>query len=433
MIDDQARKAQIAGRYRTEKRFRMMGAMALLMSAIFLMLLVLDIFIKALPAFHESSVQMSVLVDPAKVDSKNPKAGDFEGIIKDAMRSAFPEVTERADKKKLAKILSGGAADELRAMVMANPALIGSTVQTRALLSADADMYVKGYFGTASISKDANGAEVVKASVPETNRQVSDKEIIWIESLKARGLIDNSLAWRLFQSGDSREPELSGIKGAVIGSLITIFITLIISLPLGVAAAICLEEFAVKNRLTQFLEVNINNLAAVPSIIFGLLGLAVFLNLLGLPRSTPLVGGLVLALLVLPTIIIASRAAVRAVPPSIREAALGVGASHQQAVFHHVLPLALPGILTGTILGVARALGETAPLLMIGMVAFIADVPHGITDAATTLPVQIFLWSDLPELAFQSRTSAAIIILLVLLFTLNAVAIYLRKRFEQRW
>jgi phosphate transport system permease protein len=316
---------------------------------------------------------------------------------------------------------------------MANPALIGSTVQTRALLSADADMYVKGYFGTASISKDANGADVVKASVPETNRQVSDKEIIWIESLKARGLIDNSLAWRLFQSGDSREPELSGIKGAVIGSLITIFITLIISLPLGVAAAICLEEFAVKNRLTQFLEVNINNLAAVPSIIFGLLGLAVFLNLLGLPRSTPLVGGLVLALLVLPTIIIASRAAVRAVPPSIREAALGVGASHQQAVFHHVLPLALPGILTGTILGVARALGETAPLLMIGMVAFIADVPHGITDAATTLPVQIFLWSDLPELAFQSRTSAAIIILLVLLFTLNAVAIYLRKRFEQRW
>ena len=209
--------------------------------------------------------------------------------------------------------------------------------------------------------------------------------------------------------------------------------TLSLSVPLGIAAAVYLEEFAPKNKWTEIIEVNINNLAAVPSIIFGLLGLAVFINFFGMPRSAPLVGGLVLALLVLPTIIIASRAALKAVPPSIKEAALGVGASHQQAVFHHVLPLALPGILTGTILGVARALGETAPLLMIGMVAFIVDVPKGFTEAATVLPVQIYLWSDLPEIAFQSRTAAAIIVLLVILFCLNAVAIYMRKRFERRW
>ena len=209
--------------------------------------------------------------------------------------------------------------------------------------------------------------------------------------------------------------------------------TLSLSVPLGIAAAVYLEEFAAKNKWTEIIEVNINNLAAVPSIIFGLLGLAVFINFFGLPRSAPLMGGLVLALLVLPTIIIASRAALKAVPPSIKEAALGVGASHQQAVFHHVLPLAVPGILTGTILGVARALGETAPLLMIGMVAFIVDVPKGFTEAATVLPVQIFLWSDLPEVAFQSRTAAAIIVLLVILFCLNAAAIYMRRRFERRW
>ena len=210
-------------------------------------------------------------------------------------------------------------------------------------------------------------------------------------------------------------------------------VTLVTCLPIGVAAAIYLEEFAPKNRWTDVIEVNINNLAAVPSIIFGLLGLAIFLNFFGLPRSAPLVGGLVLALLVLPTIIIASRAALKAVPPSIREAALGVGASHQQAVFHHVLPLAMPGVLTGTIIGMAHALGESAPLLLIGMVAFIVDVPHGVTDAATVLPVQIYLWSDLPEVGFQAKTSAAIIVLLLFLLVMNGAAILLRKRFERRW
>ncbi len=236
-----------------------------------------------------------------------------------------------------------------------------------------------------------------------------------------------------FTAGDSREPELAGIRGAVVGSFYTLVITLILSFPIGVAAAVYLEEFAPRNRWTDLIEVNINNLAAVPSIVFGLLGLAMFLNFFGLPRSAPLVGGLVLTLMTLPTIIIASRAALLSVPPSIREAALGVGASKMQVVAHHVLPLALPGMLTGTIIGMARALGESAPLLMIGMVAFIVDVPGGFTDPSTVLPVQIYLWVDSPERAFVERTSAAVMILLGFLIVMNATAVILRKKFERRW
>ncbi len=247
--------------------------------------------------------------------------------------------------------------------------------------------------------------QLVTYLTPESNRRVKDREVAWLEELRAKGIVERSFNWRFFTSGDSREAELAGIRGALVGSALTLLVTLLICLPLGVAAAIYLEEFAPKNRATELIEVNINNLAAVPSIVFGLLGLAVFLNFFGLPRSAPLVGGLVLALLVLPTIIIASRAALKAVPPSIKEAALGVGASHQQAVFHHVLPLAMPGILTGTIIGMAHALGETAPLLMIGMVAFIVAPATSVTDAATVLPVQIYLWSDLPEIGFQAKTA----------------------------
>jgi phosphate transport system permease protein len=285
-----------------------------------------------------------------------------------------------------------------------------------------------------STSQAQPGAwRIVIFPTPEANRRVNDREVAWLERLKQMGVVESGFNWRFFTAGDSREAELAGIRGALVGSALTLLVTLMICLPLGVAAAIYLEEFAVKNWLTEIIEVNINNLAAVPSIVFGLLGLAVFLNFIGFPRSAPLVGGLVLALLVLPTIIIASRAALKAVPPSIKEAALGVGASHQQAVFHHVLPLAVPGILTGTIIGMAHALGETAPLLMIGMVAFIVEVPTGITQAGTVLPVQIYLWSDLPEIAFQAKTAAAIIVLLVFLFLMNGIAIYLRRRFEQRW
>jgi len=483
----------IARRYRAERRFRAYGLVSLAITALFLGFLVVDIVGKGWPAFYEHTVTLSVPVAADKVDPANPAAGDYATLAKDALKAAFPSLTSRADRKALLDLLSTGAADGLREQVVADPALIGKSVETRLLLSADADLYFKGQetkvtrgqgtgpivtaqdgdkvsvtgtiagleAGTilrldggalriAAVAPDHLTADVLIAppaygpvaagawstlrlSVKESDRRVSDQESAVLETLSDRGLVGRQIAWSFLTSSDSREPEQAGIRGALVGSLLTIAVTLLISLPIGVAAALYLEEFAPKGRMTDLIEVNINNLAAVPSVIFGLLGLAVFLNFMNMPRSAPLVGGLVLALLVLPTIIIASRAAVRSVPPSIKEAALGVGASHLQAVLHHVLPLAVPGILTGTILGVARALGETAPLLMIGMVAFIVDVPKGLTDAATVLPVQIYLWSDLPELGFRARTAAAIMLLMVLLFVLNAVAIWLRRRYERRW
>ena len=400
-----------AKRYRAERRFKALGLIAIMIPSLFLALLLFDILAKALPAFNTNQAHLTVLLDPAKIDAANLKAGDYQGLIKDAWRAQFPEVTMREDKKKLNILLSANAADHLQKLVMGDPSLIGKRVKTVVELDSAADLFLKGS-ATAQIDQQQSG---------------------WLKLLQDRGAITSGFSTSFFTNGDSREPTSAGIRGALIGSILTLCVTLFIALPLGVAAAVYLEEFALKNRLTDIIEVNINNLAAVPSIIFGLLGLAVFLNVFGLPRSTALVGGLVLALLVLPTIIIASRAAIRSVPPSIKEAALGVGASHMQAVFHHVLPLALPGILTGTILAVARALGETAPLLMIGMIAFIADVPGGFTDAATVLPVQVFLWSDLPEAGFQSRTAAAILVLLAVLFCINALAIYLRSKFERRW
>ena len=400
-------KARIAKRYASEKRFKTYGAVALCLTTAFLLFLLVDIAGKAWPAFSAYHTTVSVLIDPAKIDASNPQTADFSAMVKDAIRGNFPSVTSRDDKKKLNAAFSTAAADELRDQVVASPALIGQTIKVDVLLSDDADLYFKGK----PSGSDPAIMEQIRNALP----------------------ISKSFAWRLFTNGDSRAPELAGLRGAIVGSLLTVAVALSLGLPLGVAAAIYLEQFAPRNRWTDLIEININNLAAVPSIIFGLLGLAMFLNVFGMPRSAPLVGGLVLALLVLPTIIIASRAALKAVPPSIREAALGVGASQQQAVFHHVLPLALPGILTGAILGLARAFGETAPLLMIGMVAFIADVPGGFTDAATVLPVQVYLWSDLPELAFQSKTAAAILVLIALLFAANGVAIYLRRRFERRW
>jgi phosphate transport system permease protein len=400
-----------ASRYAAERRFKALGLAAILITAAFLVFLMGDIIGKAIPAFTTNAATLKVMVDPSKVDAGNPRSGDFQGLLKQAWHNQFPEVTERGDKKKLNGLISARAADDLQDMVVADPTLIGKEITVPLAFSSEADIYLKGH-GQGSLD---------------------EKSVAWLEALKAKGQITSGFTTSFFTNGDSREPENAGILGALIGSVFTILVTLMVSLPLGVAAALYLEEFAPKNRLTDIIEVNINNLAAVPSIIFGLLGLAVFLNAFGLPRSTALVGGLVLALLVLPTIIIASRAALRSVPPSIKEAALGVGASHQQAVFHHVLPLAIPGILTGTILGVSRALGETAPLLMIGMIAFIADVPGGISDSATVLPVQVFLWSDLPEEAFKARTAAAILVLLTLLFCINALAIYMRNKFERRW
>lgn len=276
-----------------------------------------------------------------------------------------------------------------------------------------------------------------RIETPGGGRRITDAQIAWTRALEERGLVTSGINWLLFTNADSREPELAGVRGAIIGSVLTMIVTMLMAVPVGVGTAIYLEEFAPKNRFTDIIEVNINNLAAVPSIVFGLLGLAVFINLFGMPRSAPLVGGFVLALMTLPTVIISSRAALKAVPPSIREAALGVGASRTQAVFGHVLPMAMPGIMTGSIIGLAQALGETAPLLMIGMVAFIADPPtlgmSGFTEPATVMPVQIFLWSSGAERAFEAKTAAAILILLVLMILFNAVAIYMRRRFERRW
>lgn len=492
--------ALVAKRYRAERRFKLYGIAAIAVTAIFLVLLFADILVKGWPAFIEHRLTLPINVSQEAIDPQGSKdlkvirTGDFDAPIRESFRAMFPDVTSRGDRKKLLGLLSSGAADDFRAMVMSDPALIGQDIKVPVLLSDDADQYLKGRQtavekiagqGTLTATADGekfrlvtdktpvltagdivrlnggafrivsadNGAwlaeqvsapksldpanagawDIVRFTVPEHNRRIDDQEALWLEQLKEKGVAENGIAWRFFSSGDSREPELAGIRGALMGSILTLLVTLFLCLPIGVAAAIYLEEFAPKNRLTQIIEVNINNLAAVPSIVFGLLGLAMFLNFFGLPRSAPLVGGLVLALLVLPTIIIASRAALRAVPPSIKEAALGVGASHQQAIFHHVLPLAMPGIMTGTIIGMAHALGETAPLLMIGMVAFIVDIPGGFTDAATALPIQIYLWSDLPEIAFQSKTAGAIIVLLAFLFIMNAAAILLRKRFERRW
>jgi phosphate transport system permease protein len=580
-------KRRLTKRYRAEARFRSYGVIGLIITALFIAALMLDVAIKGLPAFWQHSLLLEVSLDAATIDpdgTRDPAKlarADFGPPIREKLAGMFPEVSSRAGRKQLNGLLSSGAAEDLSDEVVSDPSLLGKTFTIPALLSDEADLYLKGtgtriarqpgraaativtlpenrfevlstgafaaslaemkrylaaralaletearrllsqrseleqklsaarntgtpahvvrlennlksielkaaelhaqarqlrirasvqgspekldptlpsilahvnggLIKSEEISKDrligtallmpqaaipvAPGAwQIVTYETPETLRRVSDQEVAWLERLKQQGLIERHFNTRFFTAGDSREPELAGIRGALVGSLLTLFVTLVLCLPIGVAAAVYLEEFAPKNRITEIIEVNINNLAAVPSIVFGILGLALFLNTFGLPRSAALVGGLVLALLVLPTIIIASRAALKAVPPSIREAALAIGASHQQAVFHHVLPLAMPGIMTGTIIGMAHALGETAPLLMIGMVAFIVDIPGGITDSATVLPVQIYLWSDLPELAFQAKTAAAIIVLLVVLFLMNGIAIVLRRRFERRW
>ena len=410
------RSARTVRRYRNESIFQWLCFCSITVTAVFLVFLIASLAVKAIPALSQHAVTLAIKIDPEKIDASNIAASDFPALLKDSVAAKFPEATNKSEIKKVAKLISSSVVEDLQRKVAADPTLIGKTITVNAPLSADADSFLKGIQPTVSPTGD--------------NSEFEEAALL---NLQKKGKIQSQFAWSLLTNGDSRAPEKAGMLGAFMGSLFTILITLVLALPLGVAAALYLEEFARKNRFTDLIEVNINNLAAVPSIIFGLLGLAVFLNIFGLPRSSPLVGGLVLALLVLPTIIIASRAALRSVPPSIKEAALGVGASQQQAIFHHVLPLAMPGILTGTILGIARALGESAPLLMIGMVAFIADVPSKITDAATAMPVQVYLWSSLPEAAFRSRTSAAILALLIMLLCFNALAIWMRKRFERRW
>ena len=405
-------------RYRAEKRFQVYGIVAISIALLFLVVLFTSIISKGYTAFEQTYIKLDVHLERSDFKGQNISRVNYPGLIKKTIYKMFPEVKGRRNKKALKALVSTGAAFQLRKEVMENPDLIGKTVSIWVPADDDVDMLMKGH---------------MRRDVTENERRLSDKQLAWIDTLIDSGRIRKQFNVTFFTAGDSREPELAGIWGAMVGSLFALAVTLILSFPVGVAAAVYLEEFAPKNKLTSLIEVNINNLAAVPSIVFGLLGLAVFLNFFGLPRSAPLVGGLVLSLMTLPTIIIASRASLLSVPPSIREAALGVGASKLQTVSHHVLPLAMPGILTGSIIGMARALGETAPLLMIGMVAFIVDIPTSITDPSTALPVQIFLWADSPERAFVERTSAATLALMVFLIVMNGLAVFLRKRFERRW
>jgi phosphate transport system permease protein len=390
-----------------------------------LALLLSTIVAQGYSAFLQTNIQLDVYFDEATIDpdgARDPQElarADYTELIREALANAFPTVEGRREKRALRGLISSGAPFQLRDMVLDDPAIIGTTQPVWLLADDDVDQFWKGF-----IARD----------LPESARRVKDQQIEWLDTLASAGRIELKFNRWLFTNGDSREPELAGIGGAVIGSFYMMLVTLALSVPLGIGAAIFLEEFAPKStRWVDLIEVNINNLAAVPSIVFGLLGLAVFLNLFGLPRSAPLVGGLTLALMTLPTIVVVTRAALRAVPPSIREAAYGVGASQVQVVAHHVLPLATPSILTGIIIGMARALGETAPLLMIGMVAFIVDIPHGPLDPATALPVQIFLWADSPERAFTERTAAAIMVLLGFLIVMNAAAVFLRQRVQIRW
>ena len=411
-------------RYRRERHFRLAGFGALLVGLAFLGFFFVTLIGNGYTAFWQTNIRLDVELTSSTIDPSGDLdpailgRANYLGLIRDALRAEFPQVTGRGDLRALFSLVSPGASFELRDQVLEDPSLIGSTLSLWVLADDDVDMLVKGHF-------DRGASEI--------ERRITDQQLAWIEQLEADGRVDQHFNYRFFSSGDSRDPEMSGIWSATMGSFYMLLVTLALSFPLGVATAIYLEEFAAKNKWTDIVEVNINNLAAVPSIVFGLLGLAVFINFFGLPRSAPLVGGLVLTLMTLPVIIIAARAALTSVPPSIREAALAIGASKMQMVFHHVMPLAMPGMLTGTIIGMARALGESAPLLMIGMVAFIVDVPESPIDPATALPVQVYLWADSPERAFVERTSAAILVLMAFLLAMNAAAIVLRKRFEKRW
>ena len=421
-----AESAALRRRHAADRRFRLYGMLAVVVAMAILVAVLGGIAVSGVSAFYHDQVVLDVELDPAilglpaegTLDVKALRGANYTAAIRRRLRSLHPDVTGRKDRRALNSLVSPVAGFELQKRVVENPELIGRVVAVPLPLSDEAGRYLKG-----DVSRE----------VEESRRKLKDRQLEWLDEWRAQGFIERSFRSGFFTGGDSREPEVAGLGGALVGSFWTLLVTLALAFPLGVAAAVHLEEFASRSRLTDFLEVNINNLAAVPSIVYGLLGLAVFLNWGGLPRSAPLVGGLVLALMTLPTVIIAARAALRAVPPSIREAALGVGASPLQVLSHHVLPLALPGILTGTIIGMARALGETAPLLMIGMVAFIADVPSGPMDPASVLPVQVYLWADSPERAFRELTFGAILVLVLFLLVMNLVAIVLRNRSERSW
>ena len=416
-------KNSIVKRRSKDSRLKLFGRAAIGLAVCFLLFLFYSIFTKGYPGFFQYYVTLDINFDRERIDPKGDLSdnslfdGDSSTIVNESLFSII-EPKGRKEKKLAKKIVSSGKDVRIAKMVKDDPGLFGTVTQVKFALDDDIDSFLRGY---------------IKRETPESERRINDKVIGFIDKLNEEGRISYEFSDYILSGSASGNPEMAGIKGAFIGSLLTLSVCLLIAFPLGVATAVYLEEIAKKNRITEIIEVNINNLAAVPSVVFGIMGLAIFISIFGMPRSIPLVGGMVLALMTLPTIIISSRAAIRAVPPSVRDAAYGIGASKLQVIFHHVIPLAMPGMLTGTIIGMAQALGETAPLLMIGMVAFIVDIPNSVVDPGTVLPVQIFMWADFAERMFIQKTSAAIIVLLGFLIAMNALAVYLRKKLERRW
>ena len=407
-------------RYAREQRFKLYGLLAIGLAVGFLLLLLGRIFEQGHTAFYAHTVTVPVYMDPARIDRAYPQGTNFELLVAEQQLARLGIQDDAAGTQATA--MRGLFSSELKFVaaerIRKNPGLIGRTVTIAAPASDDADLYFK---------------DEISIATPAAQRRLSDQQIAWLDRMEANGQVASHFNTALFTKGDSTEPELAGVLGAVIGSALMLLVTALIAIPLGVGAALYLEEFAPRGRLTNLIEVNINNLAAVPSIIYGLLGLALFINWMHLPRASPLVGGLVLALMALPTIIIATRSSLKAVPPSIREAALAMGASRTQTVFQHTLPLAMPGVMTGSIISMAHALGETAPLLLIGMVSFIPGVPHGLAEPTGALPSLVYIWENASERAFHERTAAAIMVLLAFMIVMNAAAILLRRRFERRW
>ena len=416
----QAVEARLEKRHAQEMRFRLYGRVAIVIALSFLAILVGRIVAQGWSTFVDYRLSIPVYVDPARIHADDIAGSNFDLMIAEQVLAKLGAKDDDlgTGSTKVKEIVSNDLGFQLMKQVKADPGLIGRTVTVTGPVKADGALYYKGE---------------IKRTTAQAERKLDDQQLGWLDQLKAKGLVSSGFNTSFLTRSDSTEPEQAGVLGAVVGSAMMLLVTAILAIPIGVLAATYLEEFAPKNRWTDLVEVNINNLAAVPSIVYGLLGLAVFINWRNVPRSSPLVGGLVMALMALPTVIIATRSALKAVPPSIREAALGVGASKTQTVFHHVLPLAMPGVMTGAILSLAHALGETAPLLMIGMVSFVPGVPEGFTGAATVLPVQVFIWENASERAFHERTAGAIIVLLVFMITMNMAAILLRRRFERRW
>ncbi|WP_406851892.1 phosphate ABC transporter permease PstA [Brevundimonas sp. BH3] len=413
-------QARLKSRYARETRFKWFGRGAIAVALAFLVILLTSIVMQGYTAFYTHSLTLPVYMDPARIDRAYPQGTNFEQLVAEQqlVRMGVTDDENGSKASAMRALLSSELKFIAAERIRAQPALIGQTVPVTTPLSDDAEMYLKGK---------------ITLDTPEDLRRVSDQQMQWLDSLKSQGVIRAHFNSALFTKGDSTQPELAGLLGAVIGSTLMLSVTALIAIPVGVFAAVWLEEYAPRNRLTAIIEVNINNLAAVPSIVYGLLGLALFINFLHLPRASPLVGGLVLALMALPTIIIATRSALKAVPPSIRDAALAMGASRTQTVFGHVLPLAMPGVMTGSIIAMAHALGETAPLLLIGMISFVPGISAAIDAPAGALPSLIYIWENASERAFHERTAAAILVLLAFMIVMNAAAILLRRRFERRW